>query len=82
VKQIYLSGYTITAVAVPDQREWCSQAAVSWQQQRRHHTAKLEFTSRFPTEDEAEEHALTLGRDWVNKRLCLKRSRRIVIRRN
>jgi hypothetical protein len=57
VKQICLSGYTITAIAVPDRREWCPQAAVSWQQQRRHHTAKLESTSRFPTEDEAEEHA-------------------------
>jgi hypothetical protein len=65
MKQISYSGYVITATAKHEKNAWRSHATITW------YAGKFEIYDdvTFTTEREAEEHAIELGKHWVNNHL-------------
>jgi hypothetical protein len=64
MKQVSYLGYVITATA-KNESSWRSHAIITW------YAGKFEIYDdvTFTTEREAEEHAIELGKNWVNNRL-------------
>jgi hypothetical protein len=67
MKRILHHGYTIKATANSDGGTWRSLACISLARGPR--IVELQDERRFTTEAEAEDHALRLGKHWVNNRL-------------
>ena len=65
MKQISYVGYVITVTAKSEKSTWRSRATITW------YAGKFEIYDdlTFITEREAEEHAIELGKHWVNNHL-------------
>jgi hypothetical protein len=58
-------GYVIMVTANNEKRVWRGHAIITWEQRK----FDLHDPVCFPTEMEAEEHAVELGKHWVNNHL-------------
>ena len=67
MKRIVHHGYTVKATARSEGVKWRSTACISLARGPR--IVELQDEERFTTEAEAEDHALGLGKQWVNNRL-------------
>jgi hypothetical protein len=65
MKQISYVGYVITVTAKSEKSTWRSHVIITW------YGGKVEIYDEvtFTTEREAEDHAIELGKHWVNNRL-------------
>jgi hypothetical protein len=65
MKHVSYLGYVITGTAKNEKSIWQSHVIVTW------YAGKFDLhdESSFTTETEAEEHAIQLGKHWVNDRL-------------
>jgi hypothetical protein len=65
MKQISYVGYVITVTAKSEKGTWRSHVIITW------YAGKFGIYDEvtFPTERDAEEHAIELGKHWVNNRL-------------
>jgi len=65
MKQVSYIGYVITVTANNEKSTWRSHVIITW------YAGKFGVYDEctFTTEIEAEEHAIELGKRWVNKRL-------------
>ena len=65
MKHVSYLGYVITGTANNEKNNWRSHVIVSW------YAGKFDLhdEASFTTETEAEEHAIQLGKHWVNNRL-------------
>jgi hypothetical protein len=65
MKQVIHHGYVITVTANNEKGVWRAHAIISWD------VGKFDLFDEvcFPTEMEAENHAVGLGKHWVNNRL-------------
>jgi len=62
MKEIVYHGYTITAIVSNGGTGWLPHARISWGQQE----FTLDVPEYFTSQLEAENHALALGKHWVN----------------
>jgi hypothetical protein len=67
MKRIMHHGYTVKATARSEGAMWRSHACISLARGPR--IVELQDEERFTTEAEAEDHALAVGKHWVNNRL-------------
>jgi hypothetical protein len=67
MKRIIHHGYTVKATARSEGGTWWSHACISLARGPR--IVELQDEERFTTEAEAEDHALAIGKHWVNNRL-------------
>jgi hypothetical protein len=65
MKQVIHHGYVITVTANNEKRVWRGHAIITWDERK----FSLQDPVCFPTEMEAEEHAVELGKHWVNNHL-------------
>jgi hypothetical protein len=65
MKHVSYLGYVITVTANNEKGMWRSQVIITW------YAGKFDLHDEvwFTTEMEAEEHAIELGKHWVNNRL-------------
>jgi hypothetical protein len=62
MKQVIHHGYVITVTTNSEKGVWRAHAIVRWDKGK----FELDGEAGFPTEREAENHALELGKHWVN----------------
>jgi hypothetical protein len=65
MKHVIHHGYAITVTANNEKRVWRGHAIITWEERK----FDLHDPVCFPTEIEAEEHAVELGKHWVNNHL-------------
>jgi hypothetical protein len=67
MKHVSYLGHVITGTANNEKSTWRSHVIVTW------YAGKFDLHDEvsFPTETDAEEHAIQLGKHWVNNRLHL-----------
>jgi hypothetical protein len=65
MKHVSYLSYVVTVTANNEKGMWRSHVIITW------YAGKFEVHDEgtFTTETEAEEHAIQLGKDWVNNRL-------------
>jgi hypothetical protein len=65
MKQVSYKNYIIRVANAKDNRRWRSHVTISW------YAGKFDLHDEvyFPTEIEAEEHGVELGKHWVNNRI-------------
>ena len=65
MKHVSYLGYVITVMANNEKPAWRSYVIITW------YAGKFEVHDEvtFTTETEAEEHAIQLGKHWVNNRI-------------
>jgi len=65
MKRVSYNGYVITVTANNEKGIWRSQVIITWYEGR----FDLHDEVCFTTQPKAEEHAIELGKHWVNNRL-------------
>ena len=58
-------GYEITVAATNERGVWRAQAIIIWDKEK----IELDDEARFPSQLEAENHAVESGKHWVNNRI-------------
>jgi hypothetical protein len=65
MKHVSYLGYVITVTAKNEKSTWRSHVIITWYAGK----FDLHYEAYFKTEIEAEEHAVELGKHWVNNRI-------------
>jgi hypothetical protein len=65
MKHLIHHGYVITVTAISEKGVWGAQANITWGEGK----FDLDDEGRFPSQMEAENHAVESGKHWVNNHL-------------
>jgi hypothetical protein len=65
MKHVVHHGYAITVIAHNEKGMWRAHAIITWKERK----FELHDEVSFTTQPKAEEHAVELGKHWVNNRL-------------